>query len=79
MKQLMLKRNPQRGIERDTLISLKTGTLERNQNLDGWVITSDTATLYAPDEKLLLQRGDRIGLDGWVYRDGDALLARIGN
>jgi hypothetical protein len=61
-----------------TIVALKTGTLEGNNNLDGWIITSKTATLHAPDDDLVLHRGDRIGLDGWIYRDGYA-VARIGN
>ena len=47
---------------------LTAGTLDCTGALDGWTITSPTARACAPDDDLLLRRGDVITLDGEVYR-----------
>jgi hypothetical protein len=64
-----------------TNISLTTGTLDTNNNLDGWVITSDRAS-YVPDgvpEHLAgdltveMVKGDKIDINGNVYHDGQMI------
>ena len=56
-------------------INLATGTLESNANLDGWIITSAQAHIDGRDD-LPLHRGDRIALNGDVYR-ADEYLGNI--
>lgn len=51
-------------------INLATGTLDSNNNLDGWVITSAHAAIDGRDDLPLIQ-GDRITLNGDAYRDGE--------
>ena len=51
-------------------IHLTAGTLDSNDNLDGWVITSAHATIDG-SEDISLQRGDRISINGDVYRHGE--------
>lgn len=48
-------------------IVMKTGTLDINENMDGWVINSEHATVKG-NEDLPLKRGDRITINGDVYR-----------
>lgn len=56
-------------------ISLTKGTLESNDALDGWIITSATAIAEgAQDVELLL--GDIIRINGDVYRSGK-LIANV--
>lgn len=55
-------------------INLTTGTLDSNNNLDGWIITSATATVDG-HEDIPLRQGDRITITGDVYRHGE----HIGN
>lgn len=48
-------------------INLTTGTLDSNDNLDGWVITSALASIEGRED-LPLHKGDRITINGDVYR-----------
>ena len=59
-----------------TEIRLSKGTLDGNDNMDGWVITSDTAIVEGNDD-LILRKGDRIHVNGDVYR-GEELLGNVG-
>jgi len=56
-------------------IRLSSGTLDVNDNMDGWVITSDTAIVDGNDD-LALRKGDRIHINGDVYR-GEELLGNV--
>ena len=56
-----------------TVVELETGTLEVNGNTDGWIITSEQATLPAPNDDVVLRKGDRININGDVYRNGEML------
>lgn len=56
-------------------IELINGTLETTDSLDGWIITSSTATA-AGAEDLPLIKGDRINVSGDVYRN-DELIGNI--
>ena len=59
-----------------TEIKLSSGTLDGNDNMDGWVITSDTAIVEGNDY-LVLRKGDRIHVNGDVYR-GEEFLGNVG-
>lgn len=67
---------------RTALITLTTGTLDTNNNLDGWIITSDRASVIITDDpdyddaNVYMVRGDRITINGDVYR-GDDCIANI--
>jgi hypothetical protein len=56
-------------------IILATGTMQPNDNLDGWTITSETATVKN-EEDIELRRGDRISANGDVSRRGH-IIARV--
>jgi len=62
-------------------ITLTTGTLDTNPNMDGWIITSDHAS-YAPypdeydDINVYMVKGDRITINGDVIQDG-VIIANI--
>lgn len=53
-------------------IKLSRGTIDTNDNLDGWVITSDTATaegcVMDGQDMLPLVKGDKIKINGDVIR-----------
>ena len=51
-------------------ITLSTGMLESNSNVDGWIITSDYAMVDGRGD-LPLVKGDRITLNGDIYRDDE--------
>lgn len=51
-------------------INLINGTLETTANLDGWVITSKTAIAEGAED-MPLRKGDRIGVNGNVTRNGE--------
>lgn len=51
-------------------ISLIRGTLDTNESMSGWVITSKEA-VAAGAEDLPLQKGDQIKITGDVYRKGE--------
>jgi len=53
-------------------INLKTGTLDSTPNLDGWIITSETAIAEGAED-MTLRRGDRININGDVRRGGDVI------
>jgi hypothetical protein len=65
-----------------TNINLTTGTMDTNDNLDGWVITSDTASYIITDDpeygdlNVYMYKGDRITVDGDVWR-GNRPVANI--
>ena len=44
-----------------TVVELETGTLEVNGNMDGWIITSERATLPAPNDDVVLRKGGAAG------------------
>lgn len=48
-------------------INLSSGTLDSNDNMDGWVITSSSAIVDGRED-LPLRKGDRITINGDVYR-----------
>jgi len=58
-------------------IQLTTGTLDTNDNLNGWIITSDTASVVFTDDpdyddlNVYMVKGDRITVNGDVYHDGE--------
>ncbi len=56
-----------------TVVELETGTLAVSGNMDGWIITSVQATLPAPNDDVVLRKGDRISINGDVYRNGEML------
>jgi hypothetical protein len=56
-------------------IKLATGTLRPNDNLDGWTITSEAATIKH-EEDIELRRGDKISINGEVLRGGQ-IIARV--
>jgi hypothetical protein len=56
-------------------IKLTDGTMDQNDNLDGWIITSATATAQGAED-VELELGDRIDINGVVRRNGD-MIARI--
>lgn len=58
-----------------TKIKLTNGALRANDTLDGWVITSAEA-LVEDNEDMPLQRGDRINVNGDVYR-GEEYIGNI--
>lgn len=51
-------------------IKLRTGTLDSNSSMDGWIITSAHARVDGRDD-LPLVKGDRILINGDVYRAGE--------
>ena len=53
-----------------TIITLKYGTLDTNNYLDGWIITSKTVIAEGAED-LPLQSGDRINLNGDVFRKNE--------
>ena len=55
-----------------TTIRLTRGTLEPNDNMDGWVITSEMAISQGSNDLPLLC-GDKIRINGDVYRNGEFL------
>ena len=56
-------------------INLISGTLDTNDNLDGWVISSKQAIAEGA-EYLELARGDKININGDVWR-GDEFIGNI--
>lgn len=58
-----------------TTITLTSGTLDTTDNLDGWIITSPQASAEGVED-VDLKRGDRIDINGNVYRDGE-LIANL--
>lgn len=57
-------------------ISLAKGTLEPDQQLHGWVINSDHAQIFDTgdaDVDVHLAKGDRISVDGSVYKNGEII------
>lgn len=53
-----------------TLFDLRKGSVELNEDLNGWVITSPVAIVDG-SEDMPLQKGDRININGDVYRDNE--------
>lgn len=53
-------------------IHLTSGTLDSNDNLDGWVITSHIAIIEGVED-IPLRKGDRITITGDLYRSGELL------
>jgi len=51
-------------------ICLVSGAIDTNDNLDGWVVTSQRATAEGAED-LLLIRGDQIKINGDVYRNNE--------
>ena len=47
-------------------IKLKTGKMDVNPNMDGWIITSATATFCPPNDDIILTEGDHIDINGNV-------------
>lgn len=56
-------------------VTLTKGTLESNEMLDGWIITSAIAIADGAED-VELRRGDLIRINGDVYR-ADELIANI--
>ena len=54
-------------------LKLTTGRMEYHVDADGWIITSSTARLAAPDDNINLLRGDMIRADGRIWRNREII------
>lgn len=54
------------------MITLTKGTMGSNDNMDGWVITSQVAIADGAED-MPLQKGDHITINGDVYRGKEFL------
>lgn len=50
--------------------TLTNGTIQASDNLDGWTITSESATVKGAED-IKLMRGDQISANGDVFRNGE--------
>jgi len=57
------------------VIKLISGTLDSSNDMSGWIVTSQSAIAEGAED-MPLQKGDRVSLNGDVWR-GDELLGNI--